>query len=91
MFVVCGAVADPGRVKAGLADAVRAAVHSLPDGRGVFAVSASFVGTRNFSRFDVEDLVGERIARVSVGDLAPSARSRPPCSAAGGGCMRGTA
>ena len=59
VFVVHGAVVDPGRTR----DALMAAVRSLelPAGLGAFAVSASFVGARNFNRFDVEDLVGAQL------------------------------
>ncbi|MET9275751.1 methyltransferase domain-containing protein [Kribbella sp. NPDC003557] len=67
LFVVCGAVPDPGRARSGLDGAVQAAVRSVPAERGAFAVSASFQGVRNFNRFDVEDLVGERIARLGGG------------------------
>ncbi|NUR94710.1 MAG: RNA methyltransferase, partial [Kribbellaceae bacterium] len=67
LFEVYGAVPDPGRSRAGLVGAVRAAVERAPVGRGAFAVSASFVGVRNFNRYDVEDAVGERIARLTGG------------------------
>lgn len=59
VFVVHGAVVDPGRTRDALAAAVRSL--ELPAGSGAFAVSASFVGARNFNRFDVEDLVGARL------------------------------
>ncbi|MFG1910154.1 TRM11 family SAM-dependent methyltransferase [Kribbella sp. NPDC048928] len=60
VFEVYGVAPDPGRTRAGLFAAVREAVE--PAGRDeAFAVSASFVGTRNFNRYDVEDLVGERL------------------------------
>jgi 23S rRNA G2445 N2-methylase RlmL len=60
LFEVYGVAPDPGRTRAGLVAAVREAV--APAVRDeVFAVSASFVGTRNFNRYDVEDLVGERL------------------------------
>jgi precorrin-6B methylase 2 len=67
VFVVYGVAPDPGRAKAGVSPAVRAAVRSAPVDRGAFAVSASFVGLRNFNRYDVEDLVGERLARLTGG------------------------
>lgn len=66
LFEVYGAAPDPGRARAGLADAVREAVQSAP-ADPAFAVSASFVGTRNFNRYDVEDLVGERLERLTGG------------------------
>jgi tRNA (guanine6-N2)-methyltransferase len=59
VFVVHGAVVDPGRTRDALAAAVRSL--ELPAGSGAFAVSASFVGARNFNRFDVEDLVGAQL------------------------------
>ncbi|TDW54526.1 23S rRNA G2445 N2-methylase RlmL [Kribbella pratensis] len=59
VFVVHGVVVDPGRTRDALAAAVRSL--ELPAGQGAFAVSASFVGPRNFNRFDIEDLVGARL------------------------------
>ncbi|MEU8221062.1 methyltransferase [Kribbella sp. NPDC048915] len=67
LFVVVGSAPDPGRAKAGLAAAVRAAARTAPAGEGALAVSASFVGERNFNRYDVEDCVGERLARLTGG------------------------
>ncbi|MGZ0152246.1 methyltransferase domain-containing protein [Kribbella sp. WER1] len=67
VFEVYGVAPDPGRAKAGVAAAVRTAVGSVPGDRGAFAVSASFVGERNFTRYDVEDLVGERLRRLTGG------------------------
>ncbi|WP_350274355.1 methyltransferase domain-containing protein [Kribbella sp. HUAS MG21] len=64
LFVVSGAAVDPGRTKAGLVAAVGAAELAC-EREAAFAVSASFVGVRNFNRFDIEDLVGERIARLT--------------------------
>lgn len=63
LFVVRAAVADPGRTKAGLA----AAMTAVPRLRcsGDFAVSASFQGSRNYNRYDVEDLVGGALQRLS--------------------------
>lgn len=59
LFVVHGAVVDPGRTRDALAAAVR--LLELPAAQGAYAVSASFVGVRNFNRFDIEDLVGARL------------------------------
>ncbi|WP_432879102.1 methyltransferase domain-containing protein [Kribbella sp. CA-245084] len=59
VFVVHGVAVDPGRTRDALAAAVRSL--ELPAGQGAFAVSASFVGVRNFNRFDIEDLVGARL------------------------------
>lgn len=67
LFVVYGVTPDPGRAKAGVGAAVRASVQEAPVDRGAFAVSASFQGTRNFNRYDVEDLVGERLSRLTGG------------------------
>ncbi|TCC02563.1 TRM11 family SAM-dependent methyltransferase [Kribbella soli] len=69
LFVVYAAIADPGRTKAalaGAADALRRVVEP-PRDRSNFAVSASFQGVRNFNRYDVEDLVGEQLARLTGG------------------------
>lgn len=59
LFVVHGAVMDPGRTRDALVAAVRSL--ELPTGQGVFAVTASFVGMRNYNRFDIEDLIGARL------------------------------
>ncbi|TCC21764.1 methyltransferase domain-containing protein [Kribbella speibonae] len=67
LFEVYGVAPDPGRTRAGLTAALSEAVRSAPIARGAFAVSASFQGPRNFGRYDVEDLVGERIARLTGG------------------------
>ncbi|GAA0601424.1 hypothetical protein HPO96_27405 [Kribbella sandramycini] len=72
LFVVRAVVADPGRTKAGLQAAV-AEVDAAAD--GVFAVSASFNGSRNFSRFDIEDLIG---AGLGPGYCSRRAGIRPP-------------
>ncbi|WP_329001878.1 methyltransferase domain-containing protein [Kribbella sp. NBC_00709] len=69
-FVVYAAVADPGRTKAaltGVVHALRRALGSAPGDRRTFAVTASFVGVRNYNRFDIEDLVGTRIAGLTGG------------------------
>jgi tRNA (guanine6-N2)-methyltransferase len=67
LFVVYGETPDPGRAKAGVGAAVRASVQEAPVDRGAFAVSASFQGMRNFNRYDVEDLVGDQLARLTAG------------------------
>ncbi|MFF0270892.1 hypothetical protein [Kribbella sp. NPDC004536] len=73
VFVVYGTAPDPGRSRASVMAGVRAALPSAPDvpcapgSGGAFAVSASVVGVRNFNRYDVEDVVGERIARLIGG------------------------
>ncbi|TCC31224.1 methyltransferase domain-containing protein [Kribbella sindirgiensis] len=69
LFVVYAAIADPGCTKAaltGASDALRRGLESPAD-RGAFAVSASCVGVRNFNRYDVEDLVGERLSHLTGG------------------------
>ncbi|MFF1822606.1 TRM11 family SAM-dependent methyltransferase [Kribbella sp. NPDC058245] len=53
VFLVQDAVPDPGRTK----DSLRS-VSLTAKAVGPFAVSASFVGERNFNRYDVEDHVG---------------------------------
>jgi 23S rRNA G2445 N2-methylase RlmL len=60
LFVVHGAVTDPGRTKDALVAAVRA-LEVPPAESGAFAVSASFVGVRNYNRFDIEDFVGAQL------------------------------
>ncbi|WP_405060769.1 methyltransferase domain-containing protein [Kribbella sp. NBC_01505] len=70
LFVVRDAVPDPGRTKAGLQSVALSA-----QAAGPFAVSASFVGERNFNRYDVEDQVG-----AALGGVYHSRRdgARPP-------------
>jgi tRNA (guanine6-N2)-methyltransferase len=66
LFVVQAAVADPGRTRPALAaamTAVRRQLCSCPP--GCFAVSASFQGSRNYNRYDVEDLVGGALQKLS--------------------------
>ncbi len=59
LFVVRAAVSDPGNLKSGLVSAGAALRRLLPAVRqGAYAVTASFDGSRNFSRYDVEDLIG---------------------------------
>lgn len=67
VFEVYGVAPDPGRAKGWADAAVRRAVRAVPVDRSAFAVSASFVGERNFNRYDVEDLVGEQLARLTGG------------------------
>ncbi|MFK4088912.1 TRM11 family SAM-dependent methyltransferase [Kribbella sp. NPDC020789] len=69
LFLVRDAVPDPGRTKDGLRATVLTA-----QAAGAFAVSASFVGERNFTRYDVEDQVG-----AALGGAYYSRRNgRPP-------------
>lgn len=59
LFVVRAAVDDPGHRKAGLVSAGAELRRVLPAARrGAYAVTASFDGSRNFNRYDVEDLIG---------------------------------
>ncbi|MET7283175.1 methyltransferase domain-containing protein [Kribbella sp. NPDC005582] len=59
LFVVRAAVGDPGHLKAGLASAGAALRRVLMVPRqGAYAVTASLDGSRNFNRYDVEDLIG---------------------------------
>ncbi|MEU4195669.1 methyltransferase domain-containing protein [Kribbella sp. NPDC026611] len=62
LFVVHTALPDPGHRKTDLLATARAFRFetALGERRG-FAVTASFVGERNFNRFDVEDLVGSAL------------------------------
>ena len=69
VFVVYAAIADPGHTKTaltGAADALRRVLET-PGDRSTFAVSASCVGVRNFNRYDVEDLVAERLTHLTGG------------------------
>ncbi|WP_062432473.1 hypothetical protein [Herbidospora daliensis] len=62
LFAVRAVVPDPGRTRDGLRRAAARLTAGLaPD--GPVGVTASFTGTRNFSRFDVEDAVGARLGR----------------------------
>ena len=63
LFVVQAAVADPGRTRPGLAGAMTAI--PLLQCSGDFAVSASFQGSRNYNRYDVEDFVGGALQKLS--------------------------
>lgn len=67
LFLVGATLADPGPTKADLTTLApkirRCLTVPLPHQPGeAFAVSASFVGRRTYSRYDVEDLVGAAIA-----------------------------
>lgn len=68
LFVVAAQAPDPGTERQSL---VKAAEKLRIDGAwrspGRFAISASFVGRRNFSRFDVEDAVGRAVTRQGGG------------------------
>ncbi|MFJ6569056.1 TRM11 family SAM-dependent methyltransferase [Streptomyces sp. NPDC091292] len=67
LFLIGATFPDPGRTKADLATLARAVRRRLTvplshhPGEG-FAVSASFVGRRTYSRFDIEDLIGAVVA-----------------------------
>ncbi|GAB3951220.1 hypothetical protein GCM10029976_087250 [Kribbella albertanoniae] len=59
LFVVRAAVSDPGHLKSGLVSAGDALRRVLSVARqDSYAVTASFDGSRNFNRYDVEDLIG---------------------------------
>lgn len=74
LFVVAAETPDPGAQRRSLFDAVenlrlerahRVLSPSLP-----FAVSASFVGKRNYSRFDIEDAIGGALSEQGAGAYA---------------------
>ncbi|GAB3000011.1 methyltransferase domain-containing protein [Saccharothrix stipae] len=101
VFLVAAEVAGVGRAKAGLRRLAEAAgdvpVSSLLGvrercGGGVVGagvdVSASFLGRRNYSRYDVEDAVGVPLASVSGGVYRSRRAGRVP--AAGGSSWRVT-
>ena len=68
LFVVQAAVTDPGHTKASLVSAVAGVRDQLRSSTGgAFAVTASFQGRRNYTRFDVEDLVGQVLRDVCGG------------------------
>ncbi|UFU08115.1 TRM11 family SAM-dependent methyltransferase [Ruania halotolerans] len=84
LFVIGADVPDPGRTRAGLQPLTRALRHALtiPVAHGAseaLSVSASFVGQRTYSRFDIEDLTGAVIAE-RTGAVYYSRRdgTRPP-------------
>ncbi|WP_062355135.1 RNA methyltransferase [Herbidospora yilanensis] len=60
LFAVRASVPDPGRTRDGLRQAVARLTARVAHG-GPISVTASFTGSRNFSRFDVEDAVGARL------------------------------
>ncbi|WP_448810538.1 TRM11 family SAM-dependent methyltransferase [Agromyces bauzanensis] len=76
LFVLIASAPDPGRSKFGLSSLAAALDHAdlsaIPPGLlrrmrphppHAFSVSASFTGKRNFSRYDLEDAVGDVLAR----------------------------
>ncbi|WP_170284917.1 TRM11 family SAM-dependent methyltransferase [Kribbella amoyensis] len=65
LFLIHDAVPDPGHTRQALADAVPAI--QLTGEPADFAVTASFQGRRNFNRYDIEDLVGERLRELTGG------------------------
>lgn len=71
LFVVAASCPDPGRARTSLARAVAeldlANVPRYSDPSSEFAITASFVGRRNYTRFDIEDVLGDRLQRAGVG------------------------
>ncbi len=76
VFLVCGELQGVGHTRAALADlaerartlALEPCLDWIAEGRDVrpangFELVVSFLGRRNFSRYDVEDVVGEAIGR----------------------------
>lgn len=71
-FVVASETPDPGAQRRRLFDAIENlrldhARHVLSPSPRPFAVSASFVGKRNYSRFDIEDAIGSALSQQGVG------------------------
>ncbi|WGP06215.1 methyltransferase [Bacillus subtilis] len=72
LFLIAADVPDPGRTKADLATLVGALQRTLAvplahDPGETISVSASFLGRRTYSRFDIEDLAGRVIAEHTGG------------------------
>ncbi|MEV0290773.1 MULTISPECIES: methyltransferase domain-containing protein [unclassified Kribbella] len=76
LFLIQAAVPDPGRVRPALTAAMRGV--RLQPCSGDFAVSASFAGQRNFTRYDVEDLVGDLLHELSGGTYHSRRTGIPP-------------
>ncbi|WP_066361881.1 hypothetical protein [Herbidospora mongoliensis] len=60
VFTIRASAADPGHTRAGLLRAVAELTAHLAPEPGI-SVTASFTGTRNFSRYDIEDAIGGRL------------------------------
>jgi tRNA (guanine6-N2)-methyltransferase len=81
LFFIGASVIDPGHTKAALNTLTRRLrrhliiplPHQVP-----FAVSASYVGKRNYNRFDIEDLVGAVIADQTGARYFSRRTSTPP-------------
>lgn len=69
LFLVAAEAPDPGPARRDLEHAVDA-LRPRVDLSGPFAVSASFVGRRRYTRFDIEDAVGRVLARWGAGTYA---------------------
>lgn len=88
LVVVAAALPDPGPARAALRDTVARlvldrAVLAHVRRPGALSVSASFVGRRRFTRFDVEDGVGEALVRTGLGRyVSRRDGGRPPHDAA---------
>ena len=95
LFILAGAVRGLGPTRSGLAriiglvegEFVRQAAEvrselrpSLPLSQGLEVV-ASFVGRRNYNRFDIEDAVGERLASLRPADYWSRRHGPPPLGA----------
>jgi tRNA (guanine6-N2)-methyltransferase len=92
VFAWAGRVGGMGRERSSLAALARlpapevasalaavAALRPVPDGAR-FDVTASFLGRRNYNRFEIEDAAGEALARATGGEY----RSRPGASGPAG-------
>lgn len=88
VVVVAAALPDPGAARAALRDTLDRlvldpAVLAHLRRPSALSVSASFVGRRRFSRFDVEDGVGEVLDRAGLGRyVSRRDDGRPPVGAA---------
>ena len=85
LFLVGATLPDRGRTKADLAGLARALRRRLdvplrPRPGEDFAVSASFLGRRTYSRFDVEDLVGAVIAERTAVTYRSRRDGSPPAA-----------
>lgn len=72
LFVVAAEAPDPGVRRQELmdtAESLRLALigHGLTPSRRPLAITASFLGRRNYSRFDIEDAIGSTLSQQGVG------------------------
>ncbi|NDK30437.1 methyltransferase domain-containing protein [Nesterenkonia haasae] len=87
LFLLAAEAPDPGVTRAALSRVAEALHFEGPQlaltTPTVFAVSASFIGRRNYSRFDIEDAIGRRLSRQGIGSyFSRRDGARPPHGAA---------